>query len=140
MASQIIQIPSILLTKPEETMYRVHYADDLFKGIYRERGIALDLMDDLDGRHPLPSTDKDLGWREMSWEDQPAYIFGFKNLDQLKFWIYKQQWIDALTQAGCVISRLTARKAYVNHGRTQAIMVSDKIQTQSYIPWTALDK
>ncbi len=76
----------------------------------------------------------------MGYTSQSPYIFGFATLEQLKFWIYKEEWVTQLEENGFVISRLEASSTeYVTHGRTQAIINRHTIKHQSHIPWEVLN-
>ena len=135
-----IEIPNIKLTNPSATIYRVHHHDSLFRGMYTV-GPASSFMMDLDGRHPAPEDDPKLGWEYMDYRDHPRYIFGFCNLEQLKFWVYKEEWITRLKGDNFIISRLEAiSPMYVFHGRTQAIIDRESILHISHIPWEVLNQ
>lgn len=79
-------------------------------------------------RHPLPCQDslllKGLGkkWPDFFGHDamnfQGNHHFAFKSLEQLKFWLYRQEWREWLEQRGFEIVVYEAEGVY---GDTQAV-------------------
>lgn len=100
-----------------KTIYRCETVDGI--GIYRG-GVADGLgLYEMTGRHPCPH--EDAGMRE-AWEklgDTEKWLFGFKSLDQLRSWIYKDEQRLGLKRRGVVVRVYKACEAI--YGDTQAV-------------------
>jgi len=88
-------------------------------GMYCSGARATGQMFDLDTYHPSPNNDGKLGdvWAEL--HNKVEWRFGFASIDQLRMWIYRQEWRDSLHEQGLYVSVISAE--YVHVGETQAI-------------------
>ena len=103
------------------------------KGIYR--GPDWDGVDESgsdSSKHPMPHKDsklldenKDLfyhiGDGEYRFLDYD-FIFGFSSIDQLRRWLYNDEWLSGLDRQGFVLS---IYEGDVRHGHTQAVINKD---------------
>ena len=110
---------------------RAHAADDLFSGLYTST-ISLELHE-MESRHPNPAYDDKLNWAE-----EPYWIFGFTNIQQLRFWIYRDYWLEELQEEDFTVSKVYAPREFIQYGRTQAIVDSRKIIEHELIPWAVI--
>lgn len=114
------------------TIYRVENANG--RGMYRAGGSYSALEFEFDEYiHPMPSSDDALmrsiqergeynecGSLDYSMDD----YFGFSSLDQLKRWIYRDDWRSKLDAAGFHVSVYSAVGACI--GDTQAVFLLHK--------------
>lgn len=114
--------------------------DDEGNGMYNG-WCALQEMQERE-RHPIPGDD----WELMSAVhkskiDERCYevlsmndpceapdelLFGFASMEQLRFWIYKHEWIQRLKDEGFKLSVYEVEDGWAAHGRTQAVFIKDK--------------
>lgn len=97
-------------------------------GMYRDRDdrcVWVEVLGDtvVDAQaHPIPQDDSGLGRFAIDWlhANQPEARFGFESLAQLRRWLYRDEWVVALSGAGCeVVEYETDGELFV--GYTQAI-------------------
>ena len=110
-------------------VYRVENAQG--GGMYRNDGLSVasicDISDYSSARHPHPTADDALMRsipRHLNQMGMPAYVFnyGFASLEQLKMWLYQNEWRVALSDAGFHVAVYNCLKdAYV--GDTQAVFI-----------------
>lgn len=114
------QSPSDLIYRIEDTegygMYRGEYWEGLSSVKNGER-------------HPGPARDSKLLSENPDlfcgdgfgcfYFDSPSFIFGFSSPEQLRNWIYQDEWIAALSAAGY---HLSIYRGDVRHGHTQAVI------------------
>ena len=62
---------------------------------------------------------------------QGCYIFAFPDVDRLKKWVYKREWIEDLNRLGYVLSVYECDDGY--HGDTQSIFNWEKAQLKHRI-------
>lgn len=75
-------------------------------------------------RHPPPTSDVKLRgvWEKLYWNGEHQFWqFGFNSLDQLRSWVYKQEWRWELHDAGFAVYAYAATDYHL--GDTQAIMI-----------------
>lgn len=116
-------------------IYRVE--DDQGTGMYRT-SIALREMNCSDKRHPSPWDDMKLSepWENMDLYERSKMFFGFSSLDQLKFWIYLEEWRKLLKKEGYFISVYECEPDDAIIGETQAIFIrssATKIQQLDFL-------
>jgi hypothetical protein len=94
-------------------VYRVAYCGDIKRGLYSSW--ASNRMHELDGPHPGPWADArmtdELLRRGMNTAG--GWWFGFKNLDQLRQWIYNKEWRAQLADEGYVCYELEVDDAII---------------------------
>jgi len=75
--------------------------------------------DTYEDKHPTPSSDRLLArpWYEL--EDKSQYFFGFKSLEQMRQWIYKEHVLRGLQEDGFRIAIYQTEDYYI--GDTQMI-------------------
>lgn len=116
-------------------IYRIE--DALGKGMYCGTDCPVKYMMQ-EERHPPPY--QDIRLRDI-WETlyeqsrQRDFQFGFSSLDQLRSWIYREEWRDALNAAGFKVYVYAAKEYYL--GDTQAIMIKPALPV-GHIVLTAL--
>ena len=108
-----------------DLIYRIEDAEcyGMYRGEYWEG------LDDVKSgeRHPAPHNDSKLlnenpdlfHGVEFPSFGSPSFIFGFSSPEQLRNWIYWDEWFVALSAAGY---RLSIYRGDVRHGYTQAVI------------------
>ena len=75
--------------------------------------------------HPAPWEDTALQWDNIGYVlgvPQQQCYFGFSSLDQLKAWLYRQEWREHLDSAGFVIKVWDLPEEFAMHaGNAQAV-------------------
>ena len=59
-----------------------------------------------------------VGYNPKDWEVEELWRWGFCSMEQLKFWIYRDEWQEELTNCGFRVAHLRAEGL---HGDTQGI-------------------
>lgn len=80
-------------------------------------------------RHPSPNDDAELrpAWHQLLNEGlYRHYNFGFATLDQLRSWIYKDEWREELDRKDFYAMCYYVPDEYMHIGATQAIFRKDK--------------
>lgn len=119
-----------MATEAKVRFYRVHLERHLTTGMYQAH--VSHNMHELDGNHPCPQADDALrrdaeskGVDTKSMWSNCGY-YGFRNLQQFRHWVYKDRWIEELTEEGFAISVFEVPTSKVALGNTQAIMLASK--------------
>lgn len=77
------------------------------EGLYSsEYGLSSFPSYSTDCRHPLPEEDSGLGWDTIEYElgfAKPKLYFGFGSIEQLKSWLYRDEWREHLSDYGFVV-------------------------------------
>lgn len=78
--------------------------------------------------HPSPWSDKYLSEQANlnTVFETATYIFAFPDVDRLKKWVYKREWLEDLNRLGYVLSVYECEDGY--HGDTQSIFNWEKAQ------------
>ena len=116
-----------------KTIYRIESAKGIglynfFKADYFVHSVLVDRH-----RHPSPSDDSLLvaNVRKASncnYFDIEAFMrFGFCSVEQLRSWIYKDEWLVKLHEYGLKISEYKLYSEHVHEGNTQAIFDSRQV-------------
>ena len=104
-------------------------------------------MQDLESNHPHVEDDARLAkaCREAKLErtryyrfDMEGRWFGFKDLDQLRSWIYKEVWREALDKEGYVVSMIKPVKGSLLVGDTQCVFHIEDVICQ--LSWKEVSK
>lgn len=126
------------------TVYRIEHAESTGgmyvggRGLYDIAGSAGDDIYN-NPRHPLPNEDSVLmasGIPRNAWgiKDLQRLHFGFASVEQLRNWLYKDQWLVGLHDAGYVLAIIETEEAYI--GSTQAVFlrpdVYEKVSIKDY--------
>jgi hypothetical protein len=85
-------------------------------------------------RHPPPYQDARLrdAWDEKYYAgSQHLYNFGFSSLDQLRMWIYRDEWRRLLHDAGFFIHAYSADNYIL--GDTQAVFIRDSYPVGKFL-------
>lgn len=108
--------------QPEVTIFRIEnkYKDGVYQGMNSVSTKMLKNNCENPERHPLPSEDDKL--REFWSIYREKLFFGFKSIEQLKFWVYKREWRETLEAEGYFISKIKARG---KHGDTQSVYFNE---------------
>lgn len=89
-------------------------------------------------RHPLPVDDsllqesirfrmgRDLSASDATWIHwssflESDFIFGFTSIDQMRNWVYKDEWLYTMDKNGFFLSEFNVPKHHVCVGNTQAV-------------------
>jgi hypothetical protein len=128
-------------------VYRIEAPDG--SGIYRgSMSCSNPVTDFSESRHPLPHSDSGLvnninakraddedddpGWSQSSWIENNDYIFGFANTEQLRNWVFKDEWLQQFQQRGFRLTVFDIDSNDVLVGHTQAIFQRAKAKQESY--------
>lgn len=107
-------------------VYRVE--DQLGYGPYEvECDVSFEMTHD--AHHPLPENDAKLSsfWRDQllkGYWHYTKYRFAFASLEQLKFWIYREDWRKELDENGFRVSVYETDSAKI--GDTQAVFLKSE--------------
>ena len=116
--------------------YRIHADDNILVGMYSsyasENMPATIYEKECETKHPAPRNDSLLVKTYMEFLEasgastDAAYIeiggsgyYGFSSLDQMRRWVYQDEWLEQLDEEGFVISKFELEDVIV--GNTQAI-------------------
>lgn len=112
-----------------KTFYRIEHSVDKYQkrsflGLYFST-TASEMYGD---GHPSPWLDRSLCEQVNLTDifDNYGYIFAFPDLDRLKKWVYKREWLEDLNRLGYVLSVYECDDGY--HGDTQSIFNWEKAQ------------
>lgn len=117
-----------------KTFCRVEHSVDKYLKTYHlgmyESSTSLEMFGD---NHPAPWFDNMLCSQvELRLAlDQNSYIFAFPDVDRLKKWVYKREWLEDLNRLGYVLSVYECDDGY--HGDTQSIFNWEKAQLKHRI-------
>lgn len=78
------------------------------------------------GRHPAPRHDNKLDWSAFQDRHGPQSRFGFASIDQLMFWLYREEWRQGLKDRGFTLAVYEADEGAYSHGDTQAVFSKDR--------------
>lgn len=117
------------------TVYRIEHAETK-AGMYRLAGVDLyQIMtsygwDGDQDRHPSPESDSVLmqsGIPGNTWGlGEISHLrFGFASVDQLRSWLYKDEWLLGLHNHGYVLAIIETEEAYI--GSTQAVFLRPEV-------------
>lgn len=117
------------------TVYRIETFGGI--GMYfcneDEEQTAQGIISHWPARHPLPREDSKLcaAMREKAIDESlmQKYIFGFISVDQLRSWIYEDNWLKELHSLGLVISEYTCSVDDILVGHTQVIFKNHLTRT-----------
>ncbi len=115
-------------------IYRVEDSDNC--GMY-SADISNNMFE-LQSRHPPPHDDVTLGpkWKVLTSDQKDPYRFGFASLEQLKFWIYMQEWRTELEAEGYRVSVYLVPSKFTMVGETQCVFLPEeatKLHTMSLL-------
>lgn len=123
-----------------KTFYRIEHGVDkhlktYYLGMYQSS--VGDHMQELSGSHPRWHEDVTLN-RSAKGVDladfldyKSAYLFAFPDLDRLKKWVYKREWLEDLNRLGYVLSVYECDDGY--HGASQSVFNWEKAQLKHRI-------
>lgn len=116
-----------------KTFHRIeHKVDKYLKtyylGMYQS---SVGLSDMQGNRHPMPYNDVGLSVqcdliKLLGFESKVTYLFAFPDVDRLKKWVYKREWLEDLNRLGYVLSVYECDDGY--HGDTQSLLNWEKAQ------------
>lgn len=101
-------------------------------GIYRDNKDDTDMLSTWnqatnsfrdDTIHQLPTKDRILNYDEYFDRD---YIFGFKDIEQYKKWVFDPSWRKNLKKYNVVLSTYEVPKEFVKFGQKQLIFLKEK--------------
>lgn len=111
-------------------LIKVYRAEnDELEGMYSSE--VSRFMFELQSRHPSPHDDMALKgpWNQICDDDRTSeFHFGFSSIEQLKFWIYMEEWRQGLTEEGFKISVYEIEEAYTLIGETQCVFQTEYAQ------------
>lgn len=127
-------INSLNVITQEIELFKIYRVEDsLGQGMYSSRLTSkVDLYSDGARNHPGPSADKQLtrNLNSVNTKLQTQHLFGFVSKEQLRKWLYRDEWIEQLHEVGlfCSIIYLPNkhRETYFI-GDSQAIYDSNKV-------------
>lgn len=90
--------------------------------------------------HPMPYDDSGLELQAFKFlvEKRDDAFFGFNSEAQLRRWVYRDEWVQALHEVGCVLVEYDACEAYAGH--TQVIFNKTTALRGAVKPLTSLIK
>jgi hypothetical protein len=107
------------------TLYLIHKEGKTSVGMYRS--VMAGALDDT-ARHPTPSKDSGLiynGYDHYARTDRRDFYYGFSSIEQLRRWVYPDQWLRSLHEEGYVLSTFQSL-GYT--GYTQAVAHKDHME------------
>ena len=121
-----------------KTFYRIEHGVDkwlktYYLGMYQS---SVSISDMQGSRHPMPYNDAELSMqcnldKLLEFEPNVVYLFAFPDVDRLKKWVYKREWLEDLNRLGYVLSVYECDDGY--HGDTQSIFNWEKAQLKHRI-------
>lgn len=94
-------------------------------------------------RHPDPWEDTALQWVNIGYilgVPQHLCYFGFSSLDQLKAWLYRQEWRDYLHCKGFVVKAWDLPEEFAMHaGNAQAVATKQALESNEPAYLSLLD-
>ena len=119
-----------------KTFYRIEHGVDKYVGKYflgmYQSSTSRQMYGD---GHPAPWSDDlltaQLGDVQGFLTGFAEYVFSFPDVDRLKKWVYKREWIEDLNRLGYVLSVYECDDGY--HGDTQSIFNWEKAQLKHRI-------
>ena len=94
-------------------------------------------------KHPSPWADTALKWDDIGWflgVPQDQCYFGFASLDQLKAWLYRQEWREHLHLNGFVVKMWDLPEEFAMHsGNAQAVATSQALMSHECSYLSLLD-
>ena len=133
--------------KVPECIYRVALKDDVYTGLY-DWHLSYEVLFELQGAHPGPYRDKKMAkaLQEESGKTNPSDLdtidgdringryFGFTNPQQLKHWIYMEEWRRELDEDGFCIYLIEPEPDTYLEGDSQCIFnIEDVIGTMTLL-------
>jgi hypothetical protein len=121
------------ITEQEFDVYRIE--DENGTGPYRKDWGGV--YPNSAARHPTPTSDAALGFYGIhpgSLRDQ--YHFGFVSVAQLRFWFYRQDWLEALDKAGFRLTKWRVPAGLCRTSDAQAVFLraqSIKVSTERLV-------
>lgn len=120
----------------EENLIIYRVEDSYHTGMYSAETSSN--MFELQSRHPPPEDDVTLGpkWKALSKDERDPYHFGFASMEQLKFWIYMQEWRTELESEGYRVSVYSVSPSCALVGETQCVFLPEaakKLYSQSLL-------
>jgi hypothetical protein len=99
-------------------VYRVQNENG--QGMYHASDYAYTVLSDTYARHPMPYDDlKLMNALSLDGQDYRGKLFAFSSLEQLKFWIYREDDRAAIADDGCKVYTIDAKRVWV--GDTQCV-------------------
>ena len=81
--------------------------------------------------HPLPYEDPLLKF--APWNSD--YYFGFSSIEQMRRWIYKDEWLSRLAAYGIMLNLYKVPREFCNHGKDQSCFrLSYADMIESHVP------
>lgn len=115
-----------------KTFYRIEHGVDKYLKTYYLGMYQSSVGNEMYGEnHPMPYSDQGLRVQAdvdkvLSFESRTIYIFAFPDVDRLKKWVYKREWLEDLNHLGYVLSVYECEDGY--HGNFQSIFNWEKAQ------------
>lgn len=116
-----------------QTVFRIEHASN-GEGMYRGMhdglsGVMFRTGTDADyDRHPTPWEDSglmqviaDSGADRSAVINSGDFRYGFGSVDQLRAWLYRNEWLEGLHDSGYIVAICEAETAYVGH--SQALFI-----------------
>ena len=90
-------------------------------------------------KHPGPWVDTALQWKNTEYMlgvPQDQCYFGFASLDQLKSWLYRQEWREHLHLNGFVVKVWDLPEEFMHAGDAQAVATKQALESHepAYLP------
>lgn len=126
-------------------VYRIE--DQEGGGLYRGDNSGSNPLRYDEDRHPVPQNDSLLtynGQEKMlrddvpefytfsGWFENEGFIFGFANTDQLRSWIYNDEWLVKMERRGFRLAVFDIENEHVIVGNTQAIFKRDRAKDVAF--------
>lgn len=109
------------------TIYRLEHKDG--EGFYQGR-TGFSIEHDF-RRHPLPHQDSLLMeslHNKTGMAEVRGQHFGFRDIDQLRAWVYQDDWLRALEHHGVWLAEIHIDEGFVCYGNTQTVFDRSRIQ------------
>lgn len=93
-------------------------------------------------RHPMPWSDTALRWdhlRNILGVPKDHCYFGFSSLDQLKSWLYRQEWREYLHENGFVVKAWELPEESMHSGNAQAVATKQALESHEPAYISVLD-
>lgn len=110
------------------TVYRIE--DSEGRGMYYYRNTRNPISYE-PARHPVPGCDSLLMASGFPLYGSQHLNYGFISIEQLRSWIYRDEWLLGLHELGYVLAVIESDEVYV--GNTQAVFLRPEVYTKHSI-------